>query len=499
MGRKYTLAELQAMGAVPVEAAQPKRYTTAELQAMGGKPVNFKSDPMSYSGDIGIMGELAKRTLGFAGGVARTAAAYSPMGQLAALVNKRGPVTPAEDFGRALVGDAPSTKEYLKRYTSRDFGKYKLPIDVSMDLSKFGRYAPETGPEFTGADVIGFTGDIVSDVGATVLAKKALGKILKEGGESFFKNGFKRDDAIARQADKVAPSQLFLENNQVPFTPGGKLEGAEKILEQEGLKRAGTVADVSATGTRGSAVKPLGPGGNVIESLKKHMRISPETQDAVPHLESDLARRMSYREAPAVAPSISVSKVPSTLFNPQTGKPFITEVKKQIPGIAAVPGPTIEELLRAKTATGQTISDEAFKAFSTDAGSQYKKALAGGYKTESERLAELAIPGHGTKLAKENANISSMLSMLPDAARKDLVEASKHGITEVDAVLAALDPTAFAAKQFGKVAKMPGFYTYPGYGAYKTGKAIDAISTPALGASVGIKNIWEKMGERKTK
>lgn len=448
---------LAKYGVPPNDATVTPKNPDDEILAKYGAGAPGISDKLIDAGKTGL--NIAGKVLGYPGGVARTSLA-----QLAQLFTDKE-ITKPGDVMETLKGNAPRTDDYLQRAGVPE-GKVTLPIDLSMDWNKFGRYTPVaekpseqegTPYSFSTRKAAGAVGDIASDMGAI----KGLSKLAAVGGKNLYKKAFAREDAIAAANNKIPTSDIMLEEGAVPITKNGVAKAQENALSRVGQNRSDIVSDVAATGERQPIDTALAPGKDFISRLESKSAYSPETQNALAIMKSDLAKREAMAHAANEA------------------------------------GPTIDEALQAKKALGDTVSDADFRAFNTSTGSGYKKAVAGGYKDLSEKIAENAIPGYGEALSGENARMSSLLSTLPDAQRKALVESSKHGITQVDAALAALNPHAEALKLLAKGGHLPGAKTVPGYAAYKAGQFLNPTQSLERGLQIAAPvSAWETMRQQ---
>lgn len=343
------------------------------------------------------------------------------------------------------------SETYMKMAGVPEGPSLSLPGNTTRKLSYPPQGGVEYGPETRLPDTKITAREGVAtaiDLLGPYLASRFGGMALEKGGEKLFARAFKRPDAIAAQEGKILPSKIFLESGKVPVLKSGMARRAEEILAEQSGKRAGVVSDVAKTGAQGNFERAMSPGKDYISRLDDVGGFSTETQNTLDFLKNDMKDRLALAK--------------------MTGRQ-----------------PNIKEILQAKTATGEVIPDAAFRAYQTSTGAGYKKAVAGGLKEESERLAEEAIAGHGQKLQDANARISSMLTMLPDAQRKAIVEASKHGVTQVDAVLALLSPEAEAMKLAARAVQLPGATTVPGYLSYKAGQGLQKLApySPWLGVS----------------
>lgn len=235
--------------------------------------------PLAPKEEKGVGGKALDylgRGLDYAGGLARTGIAQSPVGSTLDLLqayirSKDGKdmaskmINKPDDFDRALVGKAPRTEEYLERAGVPNGAMSDAFPDLYTktpeEADSFFRMKPAKGglldPTIHGT--AGLVGDIATDpltyVPLTKLAegpgliKKLLrgvsqpaGEGLENAGEAYYKSGWKRPDAAAADyigANNIkAPSDVGLERG-IYGTEAGLEQGKnEAVTELSAQKKA---------------------------------------------------------------------------------------------------------------------------------------------------------------------------------------------------------------------------------------------------------------------
>lgn len=192
------------------------------------------------------------KVMDYPGGLARTAVAYSPVGQIAAMVRGKGPSTPIQDLKRAVTGDAPTTKEYGSRYG------VDLPTPVA----------------------------VAGDVASGIAGQSLLGSGLKTVGRGIYNRAFKRADAALAQDGKLPLSQILWERGKTPLSKADvesriselipKIVDERKVIEAPLLQSQATTSIDDVLSSAQKNVDELSKSGAatdraLVEKLQKYI------------------------------------------------------------------------------------------------------------------------------------------------------------------------------------------------------------------------------------
>lgn len=425
--------------------------------------------------DSGIVSKVLNAVTEYPAGLFRVAAS-TPVGL--AVADKD--LYQSGDLGRALMMDAPTTKEYLTRAGAPEhlgLGEELTKVIGKASGAPQDRYPGKVylGNGLDGKPILvspkealGGVGDFASQLGGAKWLDK-LGALVKSGGEKIFSMPFRRQDAVLSESGKPLLSDMIREGGHTPLTKQGILdataaEAQKRVVGVDALERP--VIESGATGRMSSAVSRMQEQANRLLSSN-----SPYDQELGKRIQMEVNAHLALGEQAAIpaVPSKTITNQVQTGVNEWTGQPIFEATKTTIPGrpaVPAVPGPGLKGLNEVKTGAWRNrpkdISSEEWKVYN---------ALGGGAAEEGKRLANSVISGQGDKIYNMNQELSGLLMTLPDVERKALLEASKAPITEID-LMSLVDPNLFSLKQAGKIAKTPGFFTVPGRAAMSTGTAI---------------------------
>ncbi len=274
-----------------------------------------------------------------------------------------------------------------------------------------GRSANNPSP-VSARSALGVLGDYIAAEGA--------GSALKSLGGTLQKLPYRRADRLAAQVGAAPLSEVMAEYGAAPITKEGIYEQAQRILGKVSSARAKTVEDVAKTGATGSMDSALQDARNFLGGVQNSG--------------SAVERKFS--------PKFEQMITDQAAINPEGG-------------------PGINQILEAKTGMGSTIPKSAFgESAVTPLENRFRKAFAGGFKKESEALANRALPGN--QLSKQNSQIQTLLSTIPDVERKAILESGRLPVTQIDAALLGADPSLYIAKNLGRLAHLPGAQIYGG-------------------------------------
>lgn len=334
-----------------------------------------------------------------------------------------------KELAKAMTGEGVPSEEYFRRM-GWDSEKNVEPV--------YGHFGALPGSGRSLRENVGAVTDLAYDF----IAPEVAGAKLQQVGKALYQKPFARMNKIASAEGKVAPGEIFWKEGKTPLTQGGIQEGAEDIIAARTASRNALEKPLLESTQTGSIDSALASARAKIEQLNNSGSVYDRQLGA--KLEKDLNAQ-------------------SALFD-----------KSQ---------PTYSQLMDIKKGAGSSVK------WGGESGSRsedaFLKALGGGARKESYSIANKVDPSLGEKIHAANQDISSLISILPEAERKALVEAGKHGITEVDAML-ALHPEILLPKQAGKILKTPGFKTVTGRAVHNAGKAIRP-------STYG--NILKKLGE----
>lgn len=121
-----------------------------------------------------------------------------------------------------------------------------------------------------------------------------------------------------------------------------------------------------------------------------------------------------------------------------------------------VPGVGIQGTMNLKSQAYGDIADDAWREYAkTPEGQGLLKKLARGLREETETLADEFQSGLGAKLASQNEDIGSLLTTIDTYSKDAMKQARRPGVTQVDMMALAADPTIAAAKNIGRFGRSP--------------------------------------------
>ena len=226
------------------EPAQPKSRAE-EIAAKYGIPQSGDS-VSDVEKALALPGKLGQ----YAGGLARTAVSMSPLAAIASAIAKK-PVYKSGDLGNALLGNAPTTKDYRERLGINDLGTvYEggWETDANGNPKYNARLKPVPVTQWTDE-----LGDIASEAVGTGLAESGIRAV---------------------PWGKIANSQILKHIRPTPsvarVTGKEKLDQIAEELKNRGLVKLGANADDTLSRVQGE-LEQLGKikGGIVSESKTK--------------------------------------------------------------------------------------------------------------------------------------------------------------------------------------------------------------------------------------
>jgi hypothetical protein len=246
------------------------------LNAQGrGNSLNLPSAKDVSKEAVGLAGKI----LDYGGGWVGVGATKASDALLDTNLSKPG------DAERALMGEAPSTSEYLERGGAPELGSVKIPL---------------TQKKITGRDVLGFAGDVVRDPltlggGAVAklsrsLAKKGekstavevldralnpVGRGAEEGGKGIYQSGFKKIDERLREEGLGPLSKVAWDNGRMTGTTASLKDQLLSLKDSLLGKRDQLYKKVDEAGAR------VDPGNSAIpayEYINKMQARSPHAE-----------------------------------------------------------------------------------------------------------------------------------------------------------------------------------------------------------------------------
>lgn len=381
-----------------------------------------------------------------------------------------------KSFGAKALDYGLKTLDYTGGLTRLGAGKayeaasgQDLKLPDLMDVLTMEKEAPMTEEMIQAAGgmqdyplsrkAIGFAGDVLLDP-ATVLTL---------GGAGLAKAGLSKAAKGAATAAKVADYA----------NPLGKLAGV-------GLQKAGRPIYNSAFKNIDSRLIEKGAApisdymyqGNVRGGAKaaedymqsRMAQLSPERQQIYAQIENAGNMVDPYAASQdALKQVMEVEKIPYNAPKVEGMLDYLSLANKPMP---------VSQASNIKTALYDSLPDSAFgkNGQLTNDGKKLLKELAGGYKTEIEKAAELTSPGLGKKVSSLNEEWGTYLGATTPTKKEIAKEARKNGFTQVDAMAAMVSPKLFAGKQAMKALNTPTVRTNIGMGLDKL------ADTPAAAA-----------------
>lgn len=457
----YTLEQLKAMeGAAPTEPVK-KGYSLQELQAMD----SGNQQQPEEEGSVSKYGKMGLHAIGRALNIIPATAKALTLGTASEISGKLKGKDETEylrELGNALTGKDVPSAEYFRR-----MGMEGETFPVNFSRGEFGEHVPaplQYKTEANTRDMLGKATDLTFDVASPEVG----GWVLQKAGKSLYKVPFRKMDRLAQAEGKIAPSEILYKSGKTPFTKEGIYEDVGNVIKSKTAQRNALEAPLMEnTSLRGSMKSALQPAISKIKELKTSG--SSYDRELGAALENDLQKQLALGERP-FTPAVKTTKQVNTGLLDEMGNPITRPkeviVAKEIPEQL---GPTYKDLIDIKRGAGNSVKWGGQSGSKTE--DAFLKAIGGGSRNESYKLAEQFSPNLASKIHGTNEEISSLISVLPEAERKAIIEAGKHGITEVDAML-ALHPEILIPKQAGKLLKMPGPWTYSGRALDKAGNLV---------------------------
>jgi hypothetical protein len=407
----------------PAAKAKPWEKYQAQAQVTNPAPdpalAAFGGDrtPITDSGVTPL--SAVGRTLDFPSGIARTAVAGLANIPYSLATGKS--LTKPEDLQQALLGEAPSTAQYMERAGVAPGATAETPIG-----------------NISARDVAGFVGDVALDpitfaskgIKAADLGAEALGKTL-------YKSGLKKVDQAVVEKGAKPLSDLLLENG-VRGSVKDIRQGADSLLRETKAGRDTFHAVADAAGAKVDPKIALAP---ALEEAKRIGSADPGLKDLSEKLTSKLQTYIDH----GPVPTAQASEWKTNLYN-------------------SMPESAFDQAGRMK-----------------GPAKKIESMSASGLKAEIQNAGNAAKPGLGDSINQANEKMQTLLSAKKPLQRAAKAAKNVNAVTSVDMMLgagaaaASHDPlttaAVLAAKKLGDVSKTTGFRTTSGYGLRKIGQS----------------------------
>lgn len=387
---------------------------------------------------------------------------------------------------RGLTGRAPSLSDVLAEEGVPELGSVSGGLsNVRQALRDVGApgaadYVPEVERgsilDLTGRGTLGFVGDIAAGLAGSA----ALSSTAKNVGKRMYKSPFSEADEIASQFGKSkSPSEVAWENRD-KIVGGEKniKEGVKQVLDQKLGERQAIIDLVEASGSEADLGRAASETRKTISDWRTPGREGGNVAkaNAANSFARGLDETIDFAGKKPTIPASTVERIVDSPVLDEAGRPYTKVVQETIPEIAGRQGVGIRGTMDLKTSTYGNVADDAWREFAkTPEGAALTRQWGKGLRQETERLAEEFSPGMGETLASQNQDIGSLLTTADTYSRDALKQARRPGVTQVDMMALAADPTLAVAKNVARIGRMPGFKTRVGKNAYD--KLAPAIST----------------------
>lgn len=396
------------------------------------------------------------------------------------------------DVTRAIRGEAPLSDEFMKRAGVGEMGRLSEVVPQAFN---------ETGEEFfqlqrggpldvTGRGALGFAMDTATDpTGAIKKLRQALGfgqKALRESGEALEKSALRKVDKDLEKTDTPPLSDVAKENNirgsleemeaQVEALNKSRMDDKARLIEQ--ADNAGVTIDID---------KAIAPALVEIRKLKNNQ--------ATREIGLQLEKRVKD-----LRKTKTEFKTTETIRRAVEGAPegFQPELVTR-PKTVTVTSPSKFSLSRSEAAKSFFADNLPENAFTTGPGGvqmlkgPYQKvdnALRKGFRKETIRAGDEAIPGLGSDIAKVNQDLRITINSLGRNAQGPLrrearKEANKPSMSSLDWILLGLGGANPDVVLPGLASKKVGQYLTSAKGRGSVGSKFQGLANmPVVGESI---------------
>lgn len=509
-------------------------------QTISGSKTIQRSHPLLALAMEPHVQDIAARIQNLLGGTLRTGAAAAA----GAIKPGENPVT-SDDVMNTLVGQAPGSAEYLKRFGTPDMGNVSIP---------------GTNKHLTGRDILG--GGL--DVGSNVIPMAALSAF----GPSIYASGNKKLDLVAKRYGKESPSGTPVTDVLKKYGMRGSEAKRQQFIDDLGDKFAGDQAAVEKAGTKAGGEVDMNVATShaqeVVDGLKKDYtvngKIRPDMAKVINRLQEEIDTRKSMgavesqkslvelpyteeKEVPVRQSTPLVYKAPTEgtietstnktrldakgkpVVNYQPPRPQGEVTVKKVPGQEIVndsvdtiepglpvgtrmekkliprtevgevetdrlPGPTLTQGRKWKSADAAKADYEA--GISHGLRDQFDKAMASGHRAAVEQgVGESLGPESQQKYSDTNSDWGKILTSKERARLDAEIEARKNTLTQVKAGAIAEGPTGMRMALMAHLAKLLNKVDARTTIGYNLEKSAPALKAGAAGAALSPKqNPW---------
>lgn len=332
---------------------------------------------------------------------------------------------------------------------------------------------PKKSPDWGGV------GNFASDIGGQTL----LGMGASALGRGAYNIPFAKQDAALIREGKVPLSKILWDRLKTPLTAPGTEEAIKDTIPKIAAERNAIEAPVIASGKTGQMQSAMSKAQDRVNKLLQSG--SAKDQLLGRQLQKEIDAQLMLGER-AATPAQTVQNQSSILDS--NGNPMIST--ETVPGAPAQPGPTYDKLMDVKKGAWESVPSDK-----TTTEAKFWNDIGGGAAEESKNIANSVTPGSGEIIQGKNAELSSLLSSIPESERIAMREAGKWPITQVDAALAAADPSLYVAKNMGRVLQTPAPWTIGGRLGHGAGQAAMYSSPLTAGYNAYQQNPWEMMSK----
>ena len=491
----------------------------------------------------------AGRLMSIPGGTLR-AAALSPLAKIADEVNGTKNTSILKDLAHGLIGSGPKTEEYLTRMGVGDLGSMRLPdwmtrqyksprYDIpSGGVGHLPSYTKEKPTDITGKNVLGFTGDVASDIAGTKGAAAAfrpiaesVGGSVSKFGEGMFKNAFGKYNQIAKHEGKMPLGQLAWEEGLTPKNSNELLDDLLRLKSEYRKVQSGAAGKVEGAGLKGNIRQAMDRAQGIADELlmsedSKERALGGLFQKELDRMYGEFGERAFKPEqripkfgvdvvdekiGETVTPKYEsrvVTKESPGVYEPQTtqevqlfrsGQDVTPVTRKRLqfskvgedvfPEVAGRPDVSYGRLGRIKGGVSATAPEEIF-LLGENPGvvGRFKAAQGAGTLEQMANLAEAAEPGLGETVLNTGHKQSAITTVLDDVKNKAVSEAAPRPL-QMTGMAGAINPKAALLNELGRELKYLGPRTSGGRALYSLGTDI-STSLPNLADSIAKYSPW---------